>query len=80
MKVRKEVLKFSKIMEEKLSENDSKNGWSNCTNQYLFHLLLKEVAELSELIFNDSIEPVELRRECADVANFAMMISDNNPD
>jgi hypothetical protein len=80
MKVRKEVLRFSKIMEEKLSENDNKDGWDNCTNQYLFSLLLHEVAELSELIFNDRVWPEELRRECADVANFAMMISDNNPD
>jgi len=57
-------------MEKKLRENDYKKHWSNCDHQYLLNRLKEEVTELEKPMW-DVIE------EAADVANFAMMIADN---
>lgn len=87
MKPRKEVLWFAKEMEAKLRENDHKDGWQGCRFYQLFPCLLKERDELllAALPLNlDTMnekltaeDACELIRECADIANFAMMIADN---
>jgi len=88
-KQRKAVKEFSKDMERKLKENDhKKQGWLGCSYSYLFKCIRKEV---NELLFEMSTDgDLDLPRriitdekkqniinECADIANFAMMISDN---
>ncbi len=65
---------FSKMCEKKLSENDKKEHWEKNTPTYLFHRLVQEVAELSEEL-NSFGQSENIIKECADVANFAMMIA-----
>lgn len=73
---------FKARMAEKLHENNAKGGWDQLTFPRLFQFLLDELNELHwELIRLEMIEVQEIAeeiiRECADVANFAMMIADN---
>jgi len=61
---------------EKLKENEDKPGWDNITFVTTFTGLLEEVKELIAEVKGDiSDEGYEkIRREAADVANFAHMI------
>ena len=88
MRRRKALIRFSSEMEKVLRENDYKDGWDGCTREYLFYALQREVFELFEVlkpnqhhtIFgNPEINPEKVIKECCDVANFAMMIADNQP-
>ena len=73
--VRPEVLKFTQNMETKLRANDHKNGWTDIGLTRLFELLIGETTELAEALEEDDARNVIA--ECADVANYAMMIADN---
>lgn len=87
MKTRKSVAWFAQEMEAKLRENDHKEGWLGCRFSALFKCLRNESDELlvkahplqldtmSEKLTQE--DACELIRECADIANFAMMIADN---
>lgn len=74
------VLSFAELMEEKLSRNRHKgdrDGWLSCPLPRLMHLLLAEVLELEEVTRGGvAASASEVALECADVANFAMMIAD----
>lgn len=89
---RRVLEEFCWDMENKLRENDYKGNWSECNYSYLIQRLREEVDELDEVLAcfvigqavpRDlggaySIEQYgEVVEECADVANFAMMIADN---
>lgn len=76
MDIRQELAWFSGIMEMTLKENDHKGGWGaeQCTMDYLTGRLQEEVNELVSSL--ESGRKEEIIRECADVANFAMMIAD----
>jgi NTP pyrophosphatase (non-canonical NTP hydrolase) len=88
--LRKEVMRFAVLMENVLRANDHKGGWSECDSKWLLERLREEVRELSEAVEERlayarsnarSIEDapriwLNLGREAADVANFAMMIAD----
>ncbi|MCK5347113.1 MAG: hypothetical protein KAR20_27075 [Candidatus Heimdallarchaeota archaeon] len=87
--MRESVRWFAKEMEKVLKKNDYKHGWSSCTRQYLFASLNSEIFELfSELkpleydTMNGAviIDSQKVIRECCDIANFAMMIADNQRD
>jgi NTP pyrophosphatase (non-canonical NTP hydrolase) len=78
--MRQAIIDFAKLMDGQLKANDHKGGWKNCDDEYLLERLLQEVGELvvavmqaKELGLASSI----VHKEAADVANFAMMISDN---
>jgi len=71
--IRIELQKFSQAMEQKLQLNDHKEHWSDCSNEWLFHRLLEEISELYDSINQD----INIADEAVDVANFAMMIADN---
>jgi NTP pyrophosphatase (non-canonical NTP hydrolase) len=73
---RAEVAWFADQMELKLKENDHKVHWSECSLDFLIHRLYQEADELWNAI-RDRKPSIEIIRECADVANFAMMIADN---
>ena len=77
---RPELVKFMVFCEEKLRENDNKSHWSGETMEHLHHRLYDEFGELKRAI--KAKKPViDIFRECADIANFAMMIADNyDPD
>jgi NTP pyrophosphatase (non-canonical NTP hydrolase) len=79
--VRKEVVKFSNLMEEKLKANDHKGGWDNESIDFLTIRLREETVELFDAlrIFHSNPHEHSLKLvedECADIANFALMISD----
>lgn len=75
--IRTEVKAFAEIMEQKLKENDHKHHWSDSDNSWLLERLLEEVKELESIMDSLSTSDEEKQRECADIANFAMMIADN---
>lgn len=70
--VRPEVARFALAMEAKLRANDYKRPWRNCPLQYLSMRLTQERRELFDAIAARK----DVIGECADVANFAMMIAD----
>ena len=86
-KVRPEVWQFALLMEKKLQENDHKEHWSKCNQEYLLKRLDEEVQELHKCFFfyspgdmnffMDGQHEDKIPGEAADVANFAMMLWDN---
>jgi hypothetical protein len=83
--VRTEVEWFSQQMEINLYENDHKGGWENCGIFWLRERLVQEVRELSPAMYvghnsESGIDSVNIIREAADVANFAMMIADKDKE
>ncbi len=88
--VRVEVQWFASKMEEKLALNDHKTGWKDCEVDMLIDRMQEEIDELKNawwkrkndwgrsagegFMFVATNE--ELIKECADVANFAMMVAD----
>ena len=83
---RQEVGTFAQDMERKLQKHDHKRGWYRMTNAELIKRLKEEVAELEQELANkEALKGVGtpatsslIINECADVANFAMMLADNN--
>lgn len=78
MKIRPCVMKFARQMERKLRENDYKGGWEKETNEYLLSRLREETDDVENWAKCLMRSPIHLQKECADVANFAMMIYDNS--
>jgi NTP pyrophosphatase (non-canonical NTP hydrolase) len=70
------ILDFAKVMDNELDENDHKTGWLGLSPQWLINRIRQETAELENAIKHKKSKSVILS-ECADVANFAMMIFDN---
>jgi len=85
--MRDSIVNLAKSMEFKLDKNkhkecshmnidDSGRRWGHLSRTWLHGRLLDEAKELAEAIVHDSdLDAILL--ECADVANFAMMIHDN---
>lgn len=76
--MRPEVQRFAAAMERVLSMHDATRGpqgWQGCTPEWLLMRLKQEVCELEWVLTTDPRMP-DVQRECADVANFAMMIYD----
>lgn len=69
---------FKLAMLQKLLENEHKKTWENLNREQLMFFIVQELKELAEALEGGT--PEEVRRECADVANFAMMIADNFGD
>ena len=79
--IRTTVIEFAINMEMVLSQNDNKGGWDNCKAGYLWNRLLDEIEELKMAKVNYGLDRNkfhEVKKECIDVANFAMMIWDNS--
>ncbi len=87
--LRPNVLSFACAMEKKLRENDHKGGWDNSLSSWLLDRLEEEINELktARTAYINAIDPLTstheqlepyrkaILDECADVANFAMMIA-----
>jgi NTP pyrophosphatase (non-canonical NTP hydrolase) len=67
--------KFKNDMLLKLNLNNYKFHWKYLTINQLIYNLNLEIQELEESILENNFENAIL--ECADIANFCMMISDN---
>jgi len=73
------VLAFAEAMEERLAANDHKGGWFREDPEWLMDRLYEEVRELASEIHERSHRKpdlVKIRREAADVSNFALMVAD----
>lgn len=75
LKRREPVNWFSRQMEERLRQNDHKSGWQHDNWDALIRRLREETEELIDACRD--MGPNSVVRECADIANFAMMIADN---
>lgn len=78
MELRKSLQWFAEEMEEVLLSNEYKGGWENARNIRLLDYLEKEVRELKAALIDG--DKSDILNECCDVANFAMMIADNNKE
>jgi NTP pyrophosphatase (non-canonical NTP hydrolase) len=75
--VRPAVRAFAEAMERKLAANDHKGGWSGCNSAWLLMRLREETEELAEALHAHYVgTPADVLAEAADVANYALMISD----
>lgn len=83
--MREEVRAFAELMEQRLKENDHKPGWKNDTPISLARRIREEYLELLDALAPDDDDsgvgdPTnfsgDVLGECADVANFAMMVAD----
>jgi hypothetical protein len=74
IQIRKAVQWFAEQMEKELKANDYKGGWDSCSEEYLLNRLKEE---LNELELSPIVDIDMYISECADVANFAMMLADN---
>lgn len=73
------VLEFAKRMEMKLEKNRHKGGPENWRAQDCWSLLVRvkeEVNELQAALNAKTVSAEAVMMECADIANFAMMIED----
>ena len=70
------VRNFTRFMVDKLVENNSKSGWQFCGVSYLLNRCSQELWELRRAVKIGKRPPEEIKREAADIANFAMMIAD----
>lgn len=71
---------FMKKMGEKLTENERKwkvKPWPKKSLEHLFMRVNEEVKELNDALNSSFWDKEAIVRECADVANFAMMIAKN---
>jgi hypothetical protein len=93
--VRPSVTWFATEMEKKLAINDHKGGWKKCEIDWLIERIEAELEELKLLYgfrkadygrsVSDGVEFVDISNEaiiseCADIANFAMMVADKFGD
>lgn len=82
---RAEVRIFADFMEEKLAENDFKGGWEGESLESLLGRALQEHLEVNRALHDWRMDknPEMARkviRECADAANFYMMVASNITD
>ncbi len=81
MRIAKLINDFNNIMLGKLEANRHKPGWTQETKHDLFKLLQNEMMELEKKLslddYNSPEDKTGISKECADIANFAMMIHDN---
>jgi hypothetical protein len=72
--LRKEVNWFAHEMEKQLKANEHKPGWSHCPYEFLINELERNLHRIK----HSSVAYSEFRRRCANIANFAMMLADND--
>ena len=66
---------FAKQMKDELNEHLDRPGWKKEPMNYLWNRLVEECLELDTELKNRPSKKIIIK-ECADVANFAMMIAD----
>lgn len=69
------VFDFAKVMYRNLENNSHKSGWGGLSHQWCANRIGQELSELKEAIRSGNSE--RIISESADVANFCMMIADN---
>jgi NTP pyrophosphatase (non-canonical NTP hydrolase) len=74
--LRSSVKTFAEEMEFQLQRHDDRTGWDECDPYWLLTRLKEETVELEVAMKNPDGRVTNVAHEAADVANFAMMISD----
>lgn len=74
---RKAVQEFAHDMEKQLKVNDHKGGWQREHYQFLDKQMIKNFMALGKELSKDDKDKHEITIRCANIANFAMMIADN---
>ena len=78
MKIRKEIKWFAEKMEKVLRENDDKAEWEKSSVKYLSYQLGENFHELqADMLGVIYSSPLHLVKCCVDIANYCMMIADN---
>lgn len=82
----KQLAWFVEQMKAKLDKNLHKGGWCSVSTYALYTMLHKEIEELDSAVKaffveqgfgrDTSFEAAHVVEECADIANFAMMLAD----
>jgi len=70
------LFEFANEMSKKLNENNHKEGWEGLSHKWIINRIKQETMELENAIKKGK-ESKEIIRECADIANFAYMLADN---
>jgi len=76
MILKRAVAEHAKRMEDRLVKHKDKGGWEDCPFRDLILELELHVEDLKESLFEQGIG-CSVANECADISNFAMMISEN---
>ena len=72
---RPEVIALAFLMESQLKRNDGRGGWKACDRVYLMERLDENLRDLGyNLRAGDKAAAAQT---CADIANFVMMMADN---
>ena len=74
---RKELRMFSLDMERQLAVNEHKGGWLFETSEFLTDQLLYNAGRLLIELAKQEKDKHEITIRCANIANFAMMVADN---
>lgn len=74
---RRVVSEFAFDMEKQLKVNDHKGGWGIIAYDYFTHKLENQVYELQKELKKPNKDKHEITIRCANIANYAMMIADN---
>jgi hypothetical protein len=73
--IRPSVIRMARMMEGQLRANESRGGWSHCDKDYFIEKLEINLRDLTYNLAANAHK--EVQRDCADLANFAMMLSEN---
>ncbi len=69
------ILWFSEKMKDELLKHLDRPGWQKEKVRYLWDRMKEEMDELG-VAMHDNLTRDEIIKECADIANFVMMIAD----
>ncbi|MFD1776979.1 hypothetical protein [Paenibacillus rhizophilus] len=77
--IRPSVIWFAEQMEQRLKENDNKDGWEECDRMFLLNRLEANYHSLwaKQQAYGACFDADGTIRKAANIANFAMMIADN---
>lgn len=76
--LRESVQWFATVMEVNLRGNDHKGGWEEEPFQYFVDRMKDEMEEIEEaMVGTCKSDMMDAVNECADLANFAMMLAEN---
>lgn len=75
------VRRFARLMLSRLLANIEKGGWQDCRREWLLRRTLEECGEVVEAMgSHEGLRGVRIAQECADAANFLLMIALNEMD
>lgn len=76
---RPSVVRMARMMEAQLKRNDHQGGWFSCSKEYLLESIERNLGDLtgSDGHPEYAVKGAAFQRTCADIANFAMMLAEN---